>query len=182
MTDCDHRELFTTGIYRASVTEGCFRPHSGDSIHVSQYENLPFDQENWFGFKATQSDLSTGSFEVQFEIIDPHVDLEYAVWTEDAKGNVLNGKKDHFSANYEVVLPGNLSTAFACARVRTVTCQVCAAIYGDPYDMQSMGGYADEEFNASSPYFGRQQPLIKTEENVWDDHCDEPSFDEYSEW
>ncbi|KAI6187440.1 hypothetical protein M3Y98_00243700 [Aphelenchoides besseyi] len=182
MTDCDHRELFTTGIYRVSVTEGCFRPHSGDSVHISQFENLPFDQDNWYGFHATPSDLLTGSFEVTFEISEPHVDLEYAVWTEDAKGNVLNGKKDQFSANYEVTLPGNLSTAFACARVRTVTCQVCAAIYGDSYDTHSTAGYTDEQFSASSPYFGRQEPSIKTEENVWDEYCDEPTFDECPEW
>ncbi|KAI6180317.1 hypothetical protein M3Y98_00707100 [Aphelenchoides besseyi] len=93
MTDCVHRSLFTTNIHRFSVTEGRFKPHASHTVYSTEFQELPWDENNWFRFSTNSFDLVSGKFEVRLELYDEKMDLEYAVWTEDQKGNLLKGSK-----------------------------------------------------------------------------------------
>ncbi|KAI6200692.1 hypothetical protein M3Y96_00761200 [Aphelenchoides besseyi] len=158
MSGCEHEALFTTGVFRVLVFEGRFRPHSEQSRRISRSCTLQWDQENAFFFRGSKPSLMHNDYKISLKVERPETDLEYSMWTEDENGKVLKGNKDIFAANPNITLDANLTTSFACARVRTVYCQVCADRHRrlEEYRMESNKNVEVTTTSEESNYLGKQ--------------------------
>ncbi|KAI6202666.1 hypothetical protein M3Y99_01866000 [Aphelenchoides fujianensis] len=128
--ECGHQELFTT-FARVQVTPSGPKP-AGAKKRTSVAHSLPWAHEKAFHFNSTKPSWFRGKFKVGLHVEGAGTDFETCLWTEDAKGKPIAGKKDEFSGILSPILPASENTAFACVKIRSIVCPLCPTVAEKP--------------------------------------------------